>query len=209
MEFVFQTGPCDRSELIPQLAQALDLRMEAVSKKKQSRFRKAADKPKETPSEELLKRKQIRNKILGFAFLIIGAVLAVPGFLAGSGLNTGLIGGAMAIIIGITFLTPQSQGPSRRTIALAQKLLNMRNSGPSGELHFAAEGLNVNGGKIFPYDRIETVVETEDLYLFVLANGALFLIKDDCLEGDPAAFTDFLQQQLGARFVANAQTADN
>lgn len=77
---------------------------------------------------------------------------------------------------------------------MAQKLLDMRRTIPYARARFTEEGLTINAGSTIPYHGIEGMLETEDLYLMIINNSAMFFIKTELMEGTCEDFSNFMQQ---------------
>jgi len=195
MEFVFDVNPISRPELTEQLARALDLRSELRSRK--------SLKPKtETPeTEDAVKRRNRRNKFYGIFFLVLGLIMAVPSFLATGESNWLSIGGVMAAVVGLSYLLPKSNKPTAKNMEVAKKLQNMRASSPMKRLCFTEDGMILNDSKLVIYRDMEGILETADLYLLIINNGAMYFTKDELSEGDIEAFSAFLQSQPDLRFL--------
>lgn len=200
MEFVFEIMPATRPDLADQLARGLDLRTELKSRKKLPKLWKATDKLNEAVTDEAVKRRKTKNRVFGIIFLIVGLFLAVPGLAASNGLNGPLVGGIIALIVGVTYLNPKSNTPPRKCQQMAQKLLDMRRTIPYARVRFNESGMTVNSADTIPYSKIEGVLETEDLYLLIINNSAMFFIKEEIIEGDCESFSNFLKEQKDLAF---------
>lgn len=201
MEFIFEIGPISRPELAAQLAQGLDLRTELKSREKLPGLWKKTDALNAAVSDDAVRRRQKKNKVFGVIFLILGIFLIVPGLSAQNGLNGPLVGGAIALFMGISYLSSKTKAPPRKCQTMAQQLLSMRNSAPPARVLFAEDGITVNNSGVIPYAKIEGVLEAEDLYLLIINNSAMFLLKEEITEGNCAAFTAFLEGQPDLRYL--------
>lgn len=200
MEYIFDIGPLQRPELADQLAQGLDLRTELKSRQQLPRLWKKTDQLNERTTDSALARRRKKNKVFGILFLVLGVILAVAGLSASSGLNGPLIGGIMALLVGLSYLSPKSKNPPRKCQQMAQRLLALRQSAPAARVCFTEAGMTVNSGALLTYDKLEGVLETADLYLLIINNSAMFLTKDEAVDTDCAAFSAFLDAQPNLRF---------
>lgn len=195
MRFDFDIHPVSRTDLAEQLARGLDLRSEL-------RSRKPVKPKQETPeTEDAAKRRNRRNKIYGIFFLVIGLALAIPGFFASKETNWPTIGGVMAAVVGLSYLLPKSNKPSARNLEVAKKLMAARTSSPMERLCFTEDGMIINDSKLVLYTDMEGILETADLYLLIINNGAMFFTKEELADGDSEAFSAFLQSQSNLRFL--------
>ena len=194
MEFCFEIMPATRPDLKDQLARGLDLRTELKSRKMLPGLWKKTDQMNEKNTDDILKRRKTKNKVFGIFFLIAGIVLLLTGLNGSGGLNGPLVGGIIGLFVGITYLSPKSNMPPRKCVQTAQKLLDMRRTIPYARARFTEEGLTINTAGTIPYSQIEGMLETEDLYLMIINNSAMFLIKTELMEGTCEEFSNFMQQ---------------
>lgn len=200
MEFCFEIMPADRPDLKDQLARSLDLQTELRSRQKLPRLWKKTDQLNSKVSDDVVKRRKTKNKVFGIFFMIVGIVLLLTGLDGRGGLNGPLVGGVVGLFVGITYLSPKSNNPPKKCQQMAQKLLDMRRTIPYARARFTEEGLTINTANTIPYNQIEGMLETEDLYLMIINNSAMFFIKTELMEGSCAAFSDFMQQIPGFAF---------
>jgi len=194
MEFCFEVMPATRPDLQDQLARSLDLRTELKSRKVLPGLWKKIDASKEKQTNDVLQRRRTKNKVFGIIFLLVGIALLVPGVRIGSGFNGPLVGGIIGMFVGFTYLSPNAQKTPRKCQQMAQKLLEMRRTVPYARARFTDEGLTINTAATIPYSKIEGILETEDLYLMIINNSAMFFIKTELIQGTCEEFSDFLQQ---------------
>lgn len=199
MAFTFAIGPVSRNDLTDQLARALDLRTELRSRQAVPRMWKATDKLREHTTEDATRRRAIKNKVFGIMFLVLGLILAIPAFAMG-GLSGATIGGVIAMIVGVTYLSPKSKNPPRKCIQMAEKLLAMRATVPSAVIKFDETGMTVGTQDPIAYDKLEGILETQDLYLLIINNSAMFFLKSEQTEGTAEEFSKFLAAQSAMPF---------
>ena len=193
MEFCFEIMPATRPDLKDQLARGLDLRTELKSRRKFPGLWKKTDELNEKNTDDALKRRKTKNTVFGIFFLLLGIFLLVPGLKTG-GLNGPVVGGVIGLFVGINYLSPKSKNPPKKCQQMAQKLLDMRRTIPYARARFTEEGLTINAGSTIPYHGIEGMLETEDLYLMIINNSAMFFIKTELMEGTCEDFSNFMQQ---------------
>ena len=186
MEFCFELMPATRPDLAGQLARGLDLRTELKSRGKLLRFWKDTD--------DLITRRKKKSKVSGILFLIIGIVLVLMGASTG-GFNGRLIGGVIALFIGISQMTQKVSNPPRKCQQTAQKMLDMRRTIPYARVIFNEDGMRINSGDPIPYSKLDGILETEDLYLLIINNNGMFFIKNEIISGTCEEFSEFLASQ--------------
>lgn len=192
MAFTFAIGPVSRDDLTDQLARALDLRTELRSRQAVPRMWKVTDKLREHTTEDAARRRAIKNRVFGIIFLVLGLILAIPAFAVG-GLSGATIGGVIAMIVGVTYLSPKSKNPPRRCVQTAGRLLALRASAPTATVSFDDTGMTVGSSAPIPYAQMEGILETRDLYLLIFQNSAMFLLKEEQTVGTPEALSEFFR----------------
>ncbi len=199
MEFHFSIGPLHRPELQEQLARGIDLRQELRSRDALPKLWKATDKLNAYAAKG--RPRPLKKKILGIIFVVLGALLGFTGFAMDTGINGPMIGGGMAFIVGLTYLMPQTAGPSRKCYQLAEKLLAMRQKISPVTLTFTEAGMALNQGEPIAYEQMDGMLESRDLYMLFINNSVMFLCKDEAEDVDLEAYSAFLQAQPSLKFM--------
>ena len=206
MTFQFHTTPVTEEEkavFTPQLAMALDKRLELHSRRIMPGLWAVTDRLNRMPraSEAVRKRRRVRYRIYGVILLILGLLLLVPGLMEPKELAAPLAVGALATVSGILYLRPRRNGPRRRERKQAEQLLAAMAGSGNGDVAFAEEGVSVRAGESLrqiPYVEMDAVIETKDLLVLSFSKAsALILKKRDMIEGEPAALLPFLAERTG------------
>ena len=214
MTFQFHTTPVTEEEkavFTPQLAMALDKRLELHSRRTMPGLWSVTDRLNSMPraSEAVLKRRQVRYRIYGVVLLVLGLFLLIPGLMEPQELAGPLVVGALCVVSGILYLRPRRRGPSRRERRQAEQLLTAMADSGGGEVTCAAEGVSARAGKSLQqisYEEMNAIIETEDLFVLSFSKtNALILKKRDMTVGEPAAFLPFLAERTGLAPVVMEQ----
>lgn len=214
MTFQFHTAPVTEEEkavFTPQLAMALDKRLELHSRRTMPGLWSVTDRLNSMPraSEAVLKRRQVRYRIYGVVLLVLGLFLLIPGLMEPQELAGPLVVGALCVVSGILYLRPRRRGPHRRERRQAEQLLTTMADSGGGEVTCAAEGVSARAGKSLQqisYEEMNAIIETEDLFVLSFSKtNALILKKRDMTEGEPAAFLPFLAERTGLAPVVMEQ----
>ncbi len=201
MKFRFQTSAYDVSRLLPEVASALDKRMEAEGRKRLPGLWKAIDRRREgkAPVEvnEMTRGRRIYRRVVSVLLILVGLFLAIPGFVAPDELLGPLLAGLFALGTGIYFLwsTRKNRRPSFEK--QAQKLLEAIAKAPPQSVVFSDAGMLLQDGEPVPYEKISFYTETSSGVLLNWADKATFLQKKDLTEGTWEAFSAFLRERLG------------
>lgn len=194
-EFLFRIGSYDTEGLAAELAGALRMRTENLSRQRMPGLWSVSDK---------LERKESgkrSGKAMGYLFLIFGIVLLVAGIARPKELFLPLIAGAAAVFAGLSRLL--QAGTDKKFLRSAEMLLRGKEtpSGPPQELRFSPLGMmlpqNV-GGEVVPYSAFETVVESERLLLLVFGGRVVVLQKRDLAEGGMEELRELLMSEIKA-----------
>lgn len=214
MTFQFHTTPVTEEEkavFTPQLAMALDKRLELHSRRTMPGLWSVTDRLNSMPraSEAVLKRRQVRYRIYGVVLLVLGLFLLIPGLMEPQELAGLLAVGALCVVSGILYLRPRRRDPHRRERRQAEQLLTTMADSGSGEVTCAEEGVSARAGKSLQqisYEEMNAIIETEDLFVLSFSKtNALILKKRDMTEGEPAAFLPFLAERTGVAPVVMEQ----
>ena len=196
-EFVFVPTPYS-AELQEELAKALRARTEIISRKMNpklwrmtdgvNRFAEAnrADNP-------VLKRRKTVQTVLS----AIGVFLLVTGLTEPR--NTTLLAvGAIALVIAAARLLPRPDASMtrqfQRSASLLLKSLGGMDLSSKPKIRFTDEAMQIKTNQKsadFPYEKMETLVETPRLFLLTHSGSATVLQKKDLILGTPEEFLDF------------------
>ena len=201
----------EKAALQPQLAWALDRRLELHSRRTMPGMWAVTDRLNSMPraSETVRKRRRVRYRIYGVVLLGLGLFLLIPSLMEPRELAVPLAAGALCVISGVAYLRPRRRGPSRRERRQAERLLAAMADSGGGDISFDGEGVSVRAGESLrqiPYGEMNAVIETKDLFVLSFSKtSALILKKRDMAGGDPAAFLPFLAERTGLAPVVMEQ----
>ncbi len=214
MTFQFHTTPVTEEEkavFTPQLAMALDKRLELHSRRTMPGLWSVTDRLNSMPraSEAVLKRRQVRYRIYGVVLLVLGLFLLIPGLMEPQEL-AGLLA-ALCVVSGILYLRPRRRDPHRRERRQAEQLLTTMADSGGADVAFDRNGVTIrteaSQRRISDTD-MNAVIETEDLFVLSFSRtSALILKKKDMTAGDPAVFLHDLAERtaLPTASVTTAQ----
>lgn len=206
MTFQFHTTSVTEDEkavLTPQLAAALDKRLELHSRRTMPGLWSVTDRLNGRPRapEAVLKRRRVRYRIYGAVLLALGLFLLIPGLMEPRELTHLLVVGALCVVIGAVYLSPRRSGPARREQKQAEGLLTALAHAGGEDVSFDSEGVSIRAGETrrhIPYGEMNALIETRDLFVLSFSKtNALVLKKRDMTEGDPGAFLPFLTERTG------------
>lgn len=216
MTFQFHTTPVTEEEkavFTPQLAMALDKRLELHSRRTMPGLWSVTDRLNSMPrtSEAVLKRRQVRYRIYGVVLLVLGLFLLIPGLMEPQELAGLLAVGALCVVSGILYLRPRRRDPHRRERRQAEQLLTTMADSGGADVAFDRNGVTIrteaSQRRISDTD-MNAVIETEDLFVLSFSRtSALILKKKDMTAGDPAVFLHDLAERtaLPTASVTTAQ----
>lgn len=214
MTFQFHTTPMTEEEkavFTPQLAMALDKRLELHSRRTMPGLWSATDRLNSLPKAPaaVRRRRRSRYRIYGVLFLAMGLFLLIPSLMEPRELAIPMVVGALCVVSGVAYLRPRRKGPSRWERRQAERLLAAMADSGGGEVTCAAEGVSARAGKSLQqisYEEMNAIIETEDLFVLSFSKtNALILKKRDMTEGEPAAFLPFLAERTGLAPVVMEQ----
>lgn len=216
MTFQFHTTPVTEEEkavFTPQLAMALDKRLELHSRRTMPGLWSVTDRLNSMPraSEAVLKRRQVRYRIYGVVLLVLGLFLLIPGLMEPRELAIPMVVGALCVVSGVAYLRPRRKGPSRWERRQAERLLAAMADSGGADVAFDRNGVTIrteaSQRRISDTD-MNAVIETEDLFVLSFSRtSALILKKKDMTAGDPAVFLHDLAERtaLPTASVTTAQ----
>ena len=194
-QYVFLPTVCG-TELEEELAAAIEKRTEIFSRASLPGMWKKTDAMNRYAARGS-RRKGILRKVLPWVLILAGLFLAIPGLMEPKELRTPLIAGAFFMLLGVSSLLRQR--PARRKGSFRQAAAGMlqNTSGleeASVQVVFDDDGMKVitqEGTRAVPYEEMEMLIETPQLYLLTYGGRATLLQKKD-LAGDTQAFVGFL-----------------
>ena len=196
MEFVFKTGSYDGPGLTAQVSRALAARTEIESRAKMPRMWRTIDKlnASERADAEELARRRRRSRVYGVLLLILGVLLLVPGVMNPAEMALQLAAGCVGVVAGALCLRPRSTRSSnlqRRFERSARELIGKAGDAAGTEVRFTDTGMEL-GETVVEYAALDSVIATEDIYMFVWDGKVTVLQKRD-LDGGDADFDEFLR----------------
>ena len=196
MEFVFKTGSYDGPGLTAQVSRALEVRTELESRAKMPGMWKAIDRlnASERADAEELARRRRRSRVYGVLLLILGVLLLVPGVMNPAEMALQLAAGCVGVVAGALCLLPRgtrSSNLQRQFERAARELLGKLREAPETDVRFTDTGMEL-GETVVEYAALDSVIATEDIYMFVWDGKVTVLQKRD-LDGGDADFDEFLR----------------
>lgn len=196
MEFVFKTGSYDGPGLTAQVSRALEVRTELESRAKMPRMWRTIDKlnASERADAEELARRHRRSRVYGVLLLILGVLLLVPGVMNPAEMALQLAAGCVGVVAGALCLRPRSTRSSnlqRQFERAARELIGKAGDAAGTEVRFTDTGMEL-GETVVEYAALDSVIATEDIYMFVWDGKVTVLQKRD-LDGGDADFDEFLR----------------
>ena len=202
-EFVFV--PTHYSpELQSELAKALRARTEIVSRKKNPKLWRMTDGVNRFAEEcraddPLLKRRGIVRTVLSVILAAAGVFLLVTGLMEPKNMTL-LVTGVIALVIAAARFLPSPDADMTRqfqkSAALLLKSLGGLDLSSKPKIRFTDEAMQIKTNQKsadFPYEKMETLVETPSLFLLTHSGSATVLQKKDLILGTPEEFLDFFR----------------
>lgn len=193
MKYIFNLSPVDVNTYMGETAAALEKRTELLSRKKYPKMWEKTDAKNESKGEKVKVPDRIISKPVSWILLILGAGLFIPSMQDVLGRVIPLTAGAIAMLIGIRGIKGDN---SDRFDKAAKNLLSGKAKLPEDRysIIFDDEAMAVMDGENeenrVPYNEIECVVETENIYLVVFGSRVMVLLKHElhnCNEADDFA----------------------
>lgn len=202
-EFVFVPTPYG-AELQEELAKALRARTEIVSRKKNPRLWRMTDgvnhfAEANRADDPVLKRRKLIQTVLSVILAAMGVFLLVTGLMEPRD-TTLLAAGAIALVIAAARFLPRPDASMTRqfqkSASLLLKSLGGLDLSAKPKIRFADEAMQIKTNQKsadFPYEKMETLVETSRLFLLTHSGSATVLQKKDLILGTPEEFLDFFR----------------
>ena len=202
----FQITPYDTESLLQQVSKALEKRTEFVSRKRYPSLWENIDKLNAASKGK--RRSSLRSKIMSIICLVLGVFLFVPGLMKPQELLVPLLVGAFAIVIGIVYLYIGRKGKKNPFDKSARLLLMGKDTISAKQsimVSFSESGMEIRADdkepQHIPYSDFESMIETEDLFLFVHDTRITVLQKKDLTSNDITDFRNFISRNVPQTIV--------
>ena len=202
----FQITPYDTESLLQQVSKALEKRTEFVSRERYPGLWENIDKLNDVSKGK--HRSSLRSKIMSIICLVLGVFLFVPGLIKPQELLVPLLVGAFAIVIGIVYLYIGRKGKKNPFDKSARLLLMGKDTISAKQsimVSFSESGMEIRADdkepQHIPYSDFESMIETEDLFLFVHDTRITVLQKKDLTSNDITDFRNFISRNVPQTIV--------
>ena len=202
----FQITPYDIESLLPQVSKALEKRTEFVSRERYPGLWENIDKLNAVSKGK--RRSSLRSKIMSIICLVLGVFLFVPGLMKPQELLVPLLVGAFAIVIGIVYLyigRKDKKNPFDKSARLLLMGKDTISAKQSIMVSFSESGMEIRADdkepQHIPYSDFESMIETEDLFLFVHDTRITVLQKKDLTSNDITDFRNFISRNVPQTIV--------
>ena len=193
----FQITPYDTESLLQQVSKALEKRTEFVSRERYPSLWENIDKLNAVSKGK--RRSSLRSKVMSIICLVLmkPQELLVP-----------LLVGAFAIVIGIVYLYIGRKGKKNPFDKSARLLLMGKDTISAKQsimVSFSESGMEIRADdkepQHIPYSDFESMIETEDLFLFVHDTRITVLQKKDLTSNDITDFRNFISRNVPQTIV--------
>ena len=202
----FQITSYDIESLLPQVSKALEKRTEFVSRERYPGLWENIDKLNAVSKGK--RRSSLRSKIMSIICLVLGVFLFVPGLMKPQELLVPLLVGAFAIVIGIVYLyigRKDKKNPFDKSARLLLMGKDTISAKQSIMVSFSESGMEIRADdkepQHIPYSNFESMIETEDLFLFVHDTRITVLQKKDLTSNDITDFRNFISRNVPQSIV--------
>lgn len=202
----FQITPYDTESLLQQVSKALEKRTEFVSRERYPGLWENIDKLNAVSKGK--RRSSLRSKVMSIICLVLGVFLFVPGLMKPQELLVPLLVGAFAIVIGIVYLYIGRKGKKNPFDKSARLLLMGKDTISAKQsimVSFSESGMEIRAddkeSQHIPYSDFESMIETEDLFLFVHDTRITVLQKKDLTSNDITDFRNFISRNVPQTIV--------
>ena len=202
----FQITPYDIESLLPQVSKALEKRTEFVSRECYPGLWENIDKLNAVSKGK--RRSSLRSKIMSIICLVLGVFLFIPGLMKPQELLVPLLVGAFAIVIGLVYLyigRKDKKNPFDKSARLLLMGKDTISAKQSIMVSFSESGMEIRAddkeSQHIPYSDFESMIETEDLFLFVHDTRITVLQKKDLTSNDITDFRNFISKNVPQSIV--------
>ena len=202
----FQITPYDTESLLQQVSKALEKRTEFVSRERYPSLWENIDKLNAVSKGK--RRSSLRSKVMSIICLVLGVFLFVPGLMKPQELLVPLLVGAFAIVIGIVYLyigRKDKKNPFDKSARLLLMGKDTISAKQSIMVSFSESGMEIRADdkepQHIPYSDFESMIETEDLFLFVHDTRITVLQKKDLTSNDITDFRNFISKNVPQSIV--------
>ena len=202
----FQITSYDIESLLPQVSKALEKRTEFVSRERYPGLWENIDKLNAVSKGK--RRSSLRSKVMSIICLVLGVFLFVPGLMKPQELLVPLLVGAFAIVIGIVYLyigRKDKKNPFDKSVRLLLMGKDTISAKQSIMVSFSESGMEIRADdkepQHIPYSDFESMIETEDLFLFVHDTRITVLQKKDLTSNDITDFRNFISRNVPQSIV--------
>lgn len=199
--YEFQVTPYDTKSLSQQVSGALEKRTEIISRERCPGLWENIDRLNALSAGR--QRSRLRTKIMGVICLALGIFLFIPGLMEPRELPVPLVAGAFAIAIGVVYLYG-SRRNRKNPFDKSAKLLLMGKDTISAQqsivVAFSGSGMEIRidgkSSQHIPYHDFESMIETNDLFLFVHDTRVTVLQKKDLTSKSTGDFRNFISKNV-------------
>lgn len=202
----FQITPYDTESLLQQVSKALEKRTEFVSRECYPGLWENIDKLNAVSKGK--RRSSLRSKIMSIICLVLGVFLFIPGLMKPQELLVPLLVGAFAIVIGLVYLyigRKDKKNPFDKSARLLLMGKDTISAKQSIMVSFSESGMEIRAddkeSQHIPYSDFESMIETEDLFLFVHDTRITVLQKKDLTSNDITDFRNFISKNVPQSIV--------
>lgn len=202
----FQITPYDTESLLQQVSKALEKRTEFVSRECYPGLWENIDKLNAVSKGK--RRSSLRSKIMSIICLVLGVFLFIPGLMKPQELLVPLLVGAFAIVIGLVYLyigRKDKKNPFDKSARLLLMGKDTISAKQSIMVSFSESGMEIRADdkepQHIPYSDFESMIETEDLFLFVHDTRITVLQKKDLTSNDITDFRNFISKNVPQSIV--------
>lgn len=202
----FQITPYDTESLLQQVSKALEKRTEFVSRERYPSLWENIDKLNVVSKGK--RRSSLRSKIMSIICLVLGVFLFIPGLMKPQELLVPLLVGAFAIVIGLVYLyigRKDKKNPFDKSARLLLMGKDTISAKQSIMVSFSESGMEIRAddkeSQHIPYSDFESMIETEDLFLFVHDTRITVLQKKDLTSNDITDFRNFISRNVPQTIV--------
>ena len=200
-KYNFQITPYDTEDILQQVSKALEKRTEFVSRERYPGLWENIDKLNAVSKGK--RRSSLRSKIMSIICLVLGVFLFVPGLIKPQELLVPLLVGAFAIAIGIVYLyigRKDKKNPFDKSAKLLLMGKDTISAKQSIMVSFSELGMEIQVDdkepQRIPYSDFESMIETEDLFLFVHDTRITILQKKDLTSNATTDFRNFISRNV-------------